>query len=81
MAEVKTYVFNHKEVTEALIKHQNIHEGFWQIYVEFGIAAAIVATGPDQFSPAAIVPVSKIGILRMEQEAPLTVDATKVNPE
>jgi hypothetical protein len=34
MAEVKTYALNHKEVTEALINHQNIHEGFWQIHVE-----------------------------------------------
>ena len=80
MPEAKTIIFNHREVAEALIKKAEIHEGFWQIYVEFGIAAANLAIGPDQFSPAAIVPISKIGIIRTDKEAPLAVDASKVNP-
>lgn len=80
MPETKTIVFNHREVAEALIKKADLHEGLWQIYVEFGISAANIATGQDQFSPAAIVPISKIGLLRMDKEAPLTVDASKVNP-
>jgi len=40
MADVQTYVFNYKEVAEALIKKQGIHEGLWVIYMEFGIAGA-----------------------------------------
>jgi len=80
MAEIKSITLTHKETVEALIKYQNIHEGIWQLYVEFGIGAANIATGPDQFSPAAIVPINKIGLLRVEQEGPLTVDASKINP-
>jgi hypothetical protein len=81
MPEAKTIVFNHKEVAKALVKEANIHDGFWQIYVEFAISAANIAIGPDQFSPAAIVPITKIGLMKMEQEAPLTIDASRVNPK
>ena len=44
MAEVKTYVFDYKEVAEALIKQQGIHEGLWGVYMEFGIGAANIPT-------------------------------------
>ncbi|MBI3015408.1 MAG: hypothetical protein HYY65_10185 [Candidatus Tectomicrobia bacterium] len=80
MAEVKQYVFSHKEVVEALVKKQGIHEGIWGLYVEFGIAAANVGPSEDQISPAAIVPIVKLGIQRFDQENNLSVDASKVNP-
>lgn len=80
MAETITIILTYKEVVEALIKHQNLHEGIWQLYVEFGIAAANVPTGENQLSPAAIVPVNKIGLHRVDAENPLTVNASIVNP-
>ena len=81
MPDIKTIVFNHKEIAEALIKSADLHEGLWQIYVEFGISAANIAIGPDQVCPTALVPISKIGLLKVDKEAPLTVDASEVNPE
>jgi hypothetical protein len=80
MPEIKTLTLSHKEVVEALIKHQNIHEGIWQLYVEFGIAAANMVMGEGQASPTAIVPVNKIGLHRVDKETPLSLDASKVNP-
>ena len=80
MAEIKTITLSYKEVVEALIKHQNIHEGIWQLYIEFGIGAANMVVGEEQVSPAAIVPVSKIGLHRIDKETPLALDASKVNP-
>jgi hypothetical protein len=82
MAEVKTYVFDYKEVAEALIKQQGIHEGLWGIYMEFGIGAANIPAGPSEQAllPAAIVPVAKIGIQRFDKPSSLTVDAAEVNP-
>lgn len=85
MAEIKTLTLSHKEVVEALIKFQDIHEGIWQLYIEFGIAAANVGVGKDQAgkdqaSPAAIVPVQKIGLHKVDEENPLSLDASKVNP-
>ncbi len=80
MSETSGYNFNHKEIAEALIKYQGLHEGQWQISVEFGISAANIQTGENQYSPAAIVPIINIGIVKVPQEMPLSVDASKVNP-
>jgi hypothetical protein len=88
MPEIETYVFSYKEIVEALIKLQGIHEGIWQLHVEFGLAAQniqLVEPGmqPQQdlpVSPAAIVPINKIGITKVSKENPLAVDASKVNP-
>lgn len=80
MAEVNQYVFSFKEVVEALIKKQDLHEGNWGIYVEFGLGAANVGPTDDQLLPTAIVPIQKIGIQRVPKENSLAVDAAKVNP-
>jgi hypothetical protein len=81
MPEANSYVFNHREIAEVLVKHQNLHEGFWGIYLEFGIGAANVqGPGDSSLLPAAIVPLLKIGIQRFPTENSLTVDAAKVNP-
>jgi hypothetical protein len=82
MAEVKNYVFDYKEVAEALIKQQGIHEGLWGIYMEFGILGTNMTSGPpeERTIPAAIVPILKIGIQRFDNPSSLTVDAAEVNP-
>ena len=82
MAEIKTITLTHKEVAEALIKFQKIHEGIWQLYVEFGISAGNIVFGPNDTSPAAIVPIKKLGLMKTdEKDSPLAVDASVVNPK
>ena len=81
MPEIQTVTLSHKEVVEALIKHQDIQEGIRQLYVEFGIAATNMATSPDEVLPSAIVPVQKIGLHRVDKESPIVVNASKVNPK
>jgi hypothetical protein len=81
MAEIRTIVVDFKELVEALIKQQNIHEGIWQLYVEFGISAANIQSGENQVSPAAIVPIGKIGLTKVNAEGPIAIDASKVNPK
>ncbi len=80
MPEAKSIVFSYKEVVEALIRYNNIHEGLWDLYIEFGLAAANISGPGDEFSPAAIIPLKKIGIQRVEKITNLTVDAALVNP-
>lgn len=81
MAEVtEQHLFTHKEIAEALIKQQGLHEGIWGIYVEFGIAAGNVAHPSGVVLPTAIVPLTKLGIQRMKADNPLAVDAAEVNP-
>lgn len=82
MAEARQIVFSYKEVAEALVKQHGIHEGLWGIYAEFGISAANInsAAGGD-LTPAAIVPLVRMGLQRFDEEAPgLSVDAAVVNP-
>ncbi len=81
MAEPTRFVFKHKEVAEALIKKQGLHEGIWGVYVRFGLAASNVGASTDDLNPAAIVPVVEIGIQTFEQENNLSVDAAVVNPK
>ncbi len=81
MAQVNQIIFTYKEVAEALVKQQDIHEGLWGIYIEFGITAANINAAPGaDVIPAAIVPVQRMGLQRFEEASNLTVDAAEVNP-
>jgi len=81
MPETKNITFSHKEVAEALIRYNNLHEGLWGLYVEFGLAGANVGSGPGgDLNPAAIVPVIRIGLQRFEKPNNLTAEAAEVNP-
>ena len=80
MAETNLVTFSYKEVVEALIKKQDIHEGVWALYIEFGIGALNAGSSNDQLSPCAIVPVGKIGIQRTTEINNLSVNAAEVNP-
>lgn len=84
MDEIKPITLTHKEVTLALIKHQNIHEGIWQLYVEFGISVGNIPVADEKqelrVCPAAIVPITKIGLMKVDKQTPLALDASKVNP-
>ena len=81
MAEATRFVFSHQEVAEALVRKQEIHEGVLGLYVEFGIAAANIGPGPSDLSPAAIVPILKMGIQQFTEVNSLSVDAAVVNPK
>jgi hypothetical protein len=80
MAEPTQIVFSYKEVAEALLKKENIHEGIWGIYMEFGIQAANVGPDKDSLHPAAIVPIIRIGLQKFGEENNLSVNAAVVNP-
>jgi hypothetical protein len=80
MADIQTYSFDYKEVAEALVKKQELHEGIWQLAFEFGFAATSVGPSQTELKPTVIVPLIKILITKAETENNLTVDASKVNP-
>ena len=81
MAEATSFVFSYKELAEALVKRQNIHEGLWGIYVKFGFGALNVADPQTGIlTPSAISAVQEIGIQRFDEPSNLTVNAAEVNP-
>jgi hypothetical protein len=81
MPELSQINFTHKEVVAALIKAQGLHEGMWQLQIRFGINAMNVGVSDSDLHPSAIVPVLSIGLMRVEKENNLTVNAAQVNPK
>jgi len=69
-----------KEVGEALVKHLGLHEGLYDMSVEFKLAVGQVGPSADSVLPGAIVGVSRIGLSKTENKGPNTVDASEVNP-
>jgi hypothetical protein len=81
MSEINQVTFSHKEVAEALIRYNNIHDGLWGLYVEFGLAGANVSLPPEgNLNPTAVVPIVKLGLQRFKEPNTLTADASVVNP-
>jgi len=81
MPETRQVSFSHQEIAEILIKHQNIYEGLWGVYIEFGLAATNIPNPDGDFVPASVVPLQRIGLQRFDEEVQgLTVDAAKANP-
>ncbi len=80
MAETKSITFDFKEIAELLVKKQEINDGHWGIYFEFGLVAANLGPSPEELRPAAVVPILKIGIQRFDEPTNLSVDASIVNP-
>jgi hypothetical protein len=80
MPEATQVVFKHKELAEILVKHQNIHDGIWGLFIRFGIGASNVGASEADLNPAAIVPVMEIGLQKFDKETNISVDAAKVNP-
>lgn len=81
MSEPTQFVFSHKEVVDALLRKQGIHEGIWGLYVKFGIGAANIGPSPADTLPAAIVPLMELSLQKFEQENNIAVDAAVVNPK
>lgn len=79
MPEADRFLFELKELAEVLVEKQGILQGHWGVYIEFGLAAANIPTGPNQITPASINLVQKIGIQKFAEPNSLTVDAAEVN--
>ena len=72
-----------KTVLIALVRHYHIHEGIWEVNLQFGSAlsmkADIHAKNGVQLLPAAICPAFGLVLKRVEKLTELAVDASIVN--
>ncbi len=70
------------ELTEILIKYKNIHEGLYNLSLEFQFAIGSVGPTPELICPGAMIGVSRFGLSKTEKAKTNihTVDAAKVNP-
>jgi hypothetical protein len=69
-----------RELAEVLIKHYEIHEGNYDLALEFQIGVGQVGPNPELQLPGAMVSVSRIGLIQATNIRPTTVDASIVNP-
>lgn len=69
-----------REITELLVKHHGLHEGLYDLALEFQIAVGAVGPDPASIVPGAMFGVRRIGIMKTEKAGVSTVDAAQVNP-
>jgi len=69
-----------KELITVLIKHNQLHEGLYDLSVEFQIAIGAVGPSTEALFPGAMLGISRIGLMPAEQKTIHTVDAAEVNP-
>ena len=69
-----------RDLTVALIKHYGIHEGRYDLLVEFQIGMGAVGPDPASVTPGAMIGVSRVGLMPAKGNGPTSVDAALVNP-
>jgi hypothetical protein len=69
-----------RDLAGVLVKHYGIHEGLFDLLVEFQIGAGAVGPDPTALTPGAMIGVSRVGLMPSKVEGPTTVDAAIVNP-
>lgn len=80
MPEANQILFSFKELAALMVKAQGITEGYWGIYVRFGISAANAGPSNNDLKPTALVPVVELGLQKFDELTNLNVDAAEVNP-
>lgn len=69
-----------REITELLVKHHGLHEGLFDLALEFQIIVGAVGPDPSSIFPGAMFGIKRIGITKSAQSGASTVDAAEVNP-
>ena len=70
-----------REITELLIKHYDLHEGNYDLLMEFQLGVGLIAQNLEQPpAPTAMVGISRLGLTSAPVISPNTVDASAVNP-
>ena len=82
MPEIEQYAFKYSEVIAALIKQAGLHDGKWQLVMNFGLSAANIGPSPSEVVPGAAVGILGIGLSRAKPDSPegLVGDAAVINP-
>lgn len=78
MTETNTFKYTMRELTETLIKKEGLTEGKWMLAVEFAIRATNAGPDDNSLSPAALIPIVSIGLVKSQGTNNLTVDASKI---
>jgi|APFre7841882654_1041346.scaffolds.fasta_scaffold15593_3 hypothetical protein len=70
-----------REITELLIKHYDLHEGNYDLLLEFQMGVGMASQNLEQPpSPTAMIGISRLGLIQAPVNSPSTADASIVNP-
>ena len=69
-----------RDLAGVLVKHYDLHEGHFDLLVEFQIGMGAVGPDPTALTPGAMIGVSRIGLMPSKTDGHTTVDAAIVNP-
>ena len=74
--------FSLRELTEILVKNQGLHEGFYNLSIQFQIGVGAVGPSSELICPGAMVGISRVGLSKTEETKKNihTVNAAEVNP-
>ncbi len=78
MPETTQIVYSHKELAELILRDRGITSGHWAIYITFRLMGANVGLEEGDLKPVAMTFVDSIGVTRVPEPNPLSVDASKV---
>lgn len=69
------------ELSEILLKYFNIHEGKYELAINFRIASGSVGPSSEQL-PGFVIGCGGVGLVKTEgEDNPRIIDAAKVNPK
>lgn len=71
-----------RQMTEVLIKHLDLHDGLYNLLIEFQIGVGAVGPAPESVLPGAMFGVSRIGLSKTNPDKKNihSVDASEINP-
>lgn len=69
-----------RELAAVLVKHYGLHEGRYDLTIEFQVGVGSVGPDKGPRAPGVAVGIAKIGLSRSTAEGPMTVDAAESNP-
>jgi len=78
MPETTQIVYSHKELTELMLRDRGITSGHWAIYLTLRLVGANVELKEGDLKPVAMTFVDSIGVTRVPEPNPLSVDASKL---
>ena len=82
MPEVSQIKYDLKELTALMLQDQGIRSGLWMIWTKWTFGATNIAPPEDQpggaIGPGAIAMLTEMGIQRVEEPGPLSIDASEL---
>jgi hypothetical protein len=68
------------EVSALLVRHYGIHEGKFDLLVEYQFGVGAVGPDKENLHPGVMIGIAKLGLSPSANPGPLTIDAADVNP-